>query len=363
MPRLSPTDCLAPAFGRVKLMLFQPFRLSTWLKMGFIGWLAGGLITLRSNVGVPARMPRGRVPGDPMEGINRVIRAIQAHNIIPVLITVGILVVALVLIHLYLFCRFRFVLFDSVVSTEAVIERGWYKYSPQANRYFVFWFFYRLITWTAFALVIGVPVWRAYKSGVFQGENPVGALVALALTVGFATFSLAIVFSIVSTLLTDFILPLMALDDLSFENAWSAIRDLVAAEPGSWAGYMGLKLLLALATGISLSIAAVFLILAAIVVLVIPVGLLVGIGVMVVKSAGSAGLVIGGVLIAAAITLTVATIIAMIMLVIAPVSVFFSAYALYFFGGRYPKLGALLWPSTPSGLTPQSLPTGAAVVR
>jgi hypothetical protein len=33
------------------------------------------------------------------------------------------------------------------------------------------------------------------------------------------------------------------------------------------------------------------------------------------------------------------------LILTAPISVFFTSYALYFFGGRYPKLAALLWPS------------------
>jgi hypothetical protein len=42
----------------------------------------------------------------------------------------------------------------------------------------------------------------------------------------------------------------------------------------------------------------------------------------------------------------------------APNAVFFTAYSLYFFGGRYPKLGGMLWPET----TPPVLPPPAATV-
>lgn len=365
MPRLSPTDCVGPAFGRVKLMLFQPFRISTWLKMGFIGWLAGGFITMRIGFRgpvMPLQFPRERLPRDPVEEINRLIRAVQAHeNFVALLIALAIIGLVLGVVFLYLFCRFRFILFDSVLSARAAVGRGWRGYSPQANRYFGFWFVYALVKWGTLGVVVGLPLWRAYKNGLFQGANPVGAIVGLVATVGFALFSLAIVFSIVSTLLTDFILPLMALDDLSFAAAWSAVRELVAAEPGSWAGYMGLKLVLALATGIGVSIASVFLVLALLVVLVIPVGLLGGIGVVLMKTAGPAGLAMGGFLIGVAVLFVIAAVISLVLFVIAPVSVFFSAYALYFFGGRYPKLGALLWPQTPSGLTPQPLPTGTVM--
>jgi hypothetical protein len=39
----------------------------------------------------------------------------------------------------------------------------------------------------------------------------------------------------------------------------------------------------------------------------------------------------------------------------APVVVFFEAYRLYFFAGRYPRLEALLWPAQPAPPTPEPL--------
>jgi hypothetical protein len=43
MNRLSAIDAFGPAFARVRAMLFRPFRLGTWLKMGLIGLLGGGM--------------------------------------------------------------------------------------------------------------------------------------------------------------------------------------------------------------------------------------------------------------------------------------------------------------------------------
>ena len=59
MPRLSAIDSVNPALARVKWMLL-PFRLTTWLKVGLIGWLAGEAIS--SSGGVNYRFP-GSLPG------------------------------------------------------------------------------------------------------------------------------------------------------------------------------------------------------------------------------------------------------------------------------------------------------------
>jgi hypothetical protein len=45
------------------------------------------------------------------------------------------------------------------------------------------------------------------------------------------------------------------------------------------------------------------------------------------------------------------------LILTAPISVFFTSYALYFFGGRYPRLAALLWPQQPPAAEPQMVGT------
>src|SRR5262249_22281615 len=75
----------------------------------------------------------------------------------------------------------------------------------------------------------------------------------------------------------------------------------------------------------------------------IPVGLMVALGMLLKSSVTAVALVVfflAGMVAAAGIA-------CLYMLLIAPLSVFFASFAFYFFGGRYPKLGALLLPQTP----------------
>lgn len=358
MNRLSAVDAVSPAMARVGTMLFHPFRLSTWLKIGFIGMLGGGVARFSGNLNfrgpmVPPDIHRGNLPDDPLGEIQRAIHSIHladylaayAHIIVAVVIT--ILVVAL--IFLYLFCRFRFVLFDSVISGQAVVGRGWRLYASQANRYFGFWLAFRLVNWATVALIIGLPLWHAYKNGAFSGDDSLIAFFKIIASIALGAVMAGIIFAIISTLMKDFIMPIMALDNFTLGDSWSALWRVIASEPGAWAGYIGMKLLLTIVGAIALGIATLIAVLPAILVLGLPVGFLIAMGIVSLKATGmalaTALFILAGVLVAGGILFVT-------MFLSAPFTVFFASYAFYFFGGRYPKLGALLWPQPTPPLAP-----------
>jgi hypothetical protein len=86
---------------------------------------------------------------------------------------------------------------------------------------------------------------------------------------------------------------------------------------------------------------------------------------VVLKDAGPGGMVVGIILAVFGVFVAAALLLLIIMLATAPVAVFLTSYSFYFFGGRYPRLGALLWPqpaapvAPPPGVPPPPLP-GAA---
>ncbi|HJX84023.1 MAG TPA: hypothetical protein VJ723_06745, partial [Candidatus Angelobacter sp.] len=295
---------------------------------------------------------RGEVPGDFGRKTSEAISNFHMHigNYVWIIVCVVLLFVAVSLIFLYLFSRFRFILFDTVINKQAIIRRGWHQYGSQAGRYFVFWIVYTLLSWAALGVIVGVPLWHAYKSGAFHGDNALWSLLALIGSVILGLFLFALVSAIVRTFAQDFLVPLMALDDLGIGDGWSAIRQMVTREPGAWAGYLGIKLLLSIAAGIALSIVLLITGLFLCLILAIPVVVVVLVGVALMK-AGTAGVVIAVVLFILAGLACLACLFCLTLTATAPVVVFFEAYSLYFFGGRYPRLGALLWPVVP---TPQT---------
>ncbi|HZU31139.1 MAG TPA: hypothetical protein VFB79_08500 [Candidatus Angelobacter sp.] len=353
MNRLSAIDAFSPAFTRVSTMLFQPFRLSTWLKMGFIGLLGGGLATANMNFrGGAPQFPRGQFSNDPMAELGRIVRSIHLADYLHLIMTIFVIVFVVALILLYFSCRFRFILFDSIISGQPNIGRGWSRYGSQANRYFGFWLVFRLVNWAVMFFIIGLPLWHAYQNGIFSGDNSMIEFLKILASIALSVLAAGIIFAVISTLVKDFVMPIMALDDYSLGDAWSALWRVVSSEPGAWAAYLGLKVVCAIATGIGLAIVGILTILPALLIIGVPGGLFVLLAVLAYKLGGlTAGMVVGciaGLIIAAGIF-------CWICILTAPVSVFFASYAFYFFGGRYPKLGALLWPqSTPPA--PQPIP-------
>lgn len=357
MNRLSAIDAFAPAFARVRAMLFSPFRLGAWLKMGLIGLLGGGAVVSGSGANfrtpvIPHNVPHGDLPPN-ADDILRAIRSIHLADYFHVFVIVIAVIAVFALVFLYLFCRFRFILFDSVVTGQPDIGRGWRKYESQANRYFGFWLAFRLVTWGALVLIVGVPLWKAYKSGLFSGDNSLPMFFAIIASVALGALVVSIAFAIVSTLAKDFVMPVLALDDLSIGDAWSAVWRVAASEPGAWAAYMGMKVLCAIGSSIALSIAFVIAVLPALIVIGIPVAILVALGVVAFKAIGA---VVGIIICCIAVLLAAAGFVCLLLILTAPVSVFFTSYALYFFGGRYPKLAALLSPQPiPPAPQPQTM--------
>jgi hypothetical protein len=84
----------------------------------------------------PSNVPHGDLPPN-AEDFLRAIRSIHLADYFHVILIVIAVIAVLALIFLYLFCRFRFILFDTVVTGQPAIGRGWQKYESQANRFSV----------------------------------------------------------------------------------------------------------------------------------------------------------------------------------------------------------------------------------
>jgi hypothetical protein len=188
---------------------------------------------------------------------------------------------------------------------------------------------------------------------MFSGDNSLPALLAAFAPIGLGLILASAVFAVASTLAKDFVMPVLALDDFTLGDAWSAVWRVVVSEPGAWAAYMALKLLSAFFAGIAFAIGFVIAMIPAGIVVGIPAAILIVLGIVVLKM----GSLLGGIILCGIAALLLAlAFFCVFLLLTAPISVFFASYALYFFGGRYPKLAALLWPQpTPPAPQPQTL--------
>ena len=155
---------------------------------------------------------------------------------------------------------------------------------------------------------------------------------------------------VVQLLGKDFLVPVMALEDVDFADGWSILLSLLRPEPGAFAVYLLLKVVLGITAAILFGIVAL-----------IPILIVVAPAALVVLAAHSAGMVWSVTTISLAVicgSVLFALLIYLISLVCVPAVVFFPAYAIHFFAGHYSKLDAILHPAPPvnSAVAPDPLP-------
>jgi hypothetical protein len=245
------------------------------------------------------------------------------------------------LLLIYISSRMRFVLFDSVLRQECRIREYWGQRGTEAFRYFVFQILFVLGTGLAMLVFVGIPVMLAAALGWLT--NPREHLLPLILGgIGVGLLFLAGIAAVITiqVLVKDFVVPQMALEHATVREGWNRLWVMISEEKLGYAGYLGMKLVLALAAAVGLGILTfiVFLI------LLIPVG---GVGIIAVLGGAAAGLSWNPVTIAIAIvlgTLIFLCFMFLAALISVPATVFFPAYSIHFFAERYPALHAVLHP-------------------
>lgn len=331
---ITAVDSISLALEHTQQQLFKPFRIGHWTKLAFVGLLAGELgssgFNTSNNFSRHTATPHPHFP------------ASLGPDAALVIALVGLGIVAALaigIILMYVGSVMRFILFDSVVTKECHIRWGWRRRLGAGWRYFAWKLAYILISLAALVIVIGVPVLYAFTSGWYK--DPKEHLPGLVLG-GFAIFLLVFAFFVVTAvvlvLTKDFVVPQMALEDIGVMEGWGRLWAMMQAEKGAYTAYIAMKIVLAIVAGALIAIAALILGL----IYVIPT---VALSIVAVLSGRAAGMTWN------AHTITLAVIIACILLagflylvslISVPAIVFFPAYSIYFFAGRYPRLNAAL---------------------
>jgi hypothetical protein len=183
---------------------------------------------------------------------------------------------------------------------------------------------FMLLSFATVAILIGTPVTFAWGLGWFAHPSEH----VLGLVAGGILLSVVVGFAVVHVMTKDFVVPQMALENISAFEGWRRLWLWLKAEKGGYAAYIGMKIGLAIGAGIALTIISLIVI----VILLIPIG---GLGVMIWMSVKTAGA-----------TWSVYTI------TLAAAAVFFPAYSIYFLAARYPALADLLSPRLPDPVAP-----------
>ena len=346
---VSALDCVQPALQHAREQLFTRFRFGQWSRLALVGILAAELHVGGCNFGNFG----GNWPRIPHKHQNEFLQSRVPHWLAPFnhanisehigpfigLIVVGIFAAfVLGFVFLYISSVFRFILFDSVLRRQCSIGEGWGKWRRAGGRFFLWQIVFQIAAWLFLLVLVGVPLALALVAGwATDLRQHVGRLIVGVILLGglFGVFVLAA--AVVQVLAKDFLVPIMALEDLDFADGWHRLLAMIRPEMGRYAVYLLLKLVLSIAAailfGIIAIIPALFVVLPAVVAVLA--GRAAGMGWSV--TTVSLAIIFG--------TLLLLLLIYLIALVSVPATVFFPAYALHFLAARYPSLDALLHPA------------------
>ena len=339
---ISAIDSISPAFHHTKQQLLQPFRWGQWARLALVGLLAGELNSGGCNTNF-------QVPTTRTGGSNHLLSLPSLPPMNPVLLAglIAVLVIAglvLMLLLMYVNSVFRFILFDSVVAKYCEIRRYWTRRQGPGFRLFLFQLVLSVVMLVCLTILIGIPAALVLAAGWWnQPSQHMVPLILGGMVLFFIFLALMVCWLLVHVFTKDFVVPQMALEDVSALEAWRRLLPMLKNEKGGYAGYVGMKVVMALGAAVVIGIVASIVIL----IILIPFA---GLGALAVFGGKAAGLkwtlytitlaiVIGSVLLA--------IIIYAVSLVSVPAVVFFPAYSIYFLAARYPQLDALLHPLPP----------------
>lgn len=344
---ISAIDSIGPAFQHTKEQLLRPFRWGQWARLALVGMLAGELNSgggCNTNFQVPTRGGGSQhflaLPSLPSGHAGLYLA------LIAVLLITGFV---LWLFLIYVSSVFRFILFDSVLAKYCEIRRYWTRRQGPGFRLFLWQLALFLVAITGLTILIGVPAIIAFAAGWLQQPHQhMVPLILGGMVLFFVVMALIVCWLLVYVLTKDFVVPQMALEDLSALEGWRRLWPMLQGEVGGYAGYVGMKIVMAIGAAVVIGIVATIIIL----IILIPVG---GVSAVVVLGGIAAGLKWNVYTITLAIVLgsiLLALLIYTVALVSVPAIVFFPAYSIYFFAARYPQLDRLLHPIAPIAESP-----------
>jgi hypothetical protein len=338
---VSAVDCVQPAIQHTREQLFSRFRIGQWSRLALVGILAAEMHAGGCNFG-----NFGQLLSQPPKRSNEFLAAPFPHldpariaQFAGLIAAVILLAIVMFFVFLYISSVFRFILFESVLRRECSIGEGWQRWHRTGRRYFLWQLVYVISTWMVLGLLIGIPVLFALTAGWFKDfkHHIAGMIGGVILLVG-VILIVSLAAAIVQVLAKDFLVPIMALENLDFADGWSRLFALMRGEPGKYAIYLLMKVVLSIAAAILFSIIAI-----------IPALVVIVPSVLIVLAAKAAGMGWSPATVSLLIifgTMVFALLIYLVALVSVPATVFFPAYAMYFFASRYPNLGALLNPAS-----------------
>jgi hypothetical protein len=347
MRPLSATEAITPAIERAKSIL-SPFSLGLWIKLGLVGILA----ELSSQLPFPPMGGGGAGAHNPTHSgtttITPELGILAGVITLGVILVVGVIFFILGLLLLYFGSRLQLVLMDLVATRTTLVSPAWQRTGPRTWRWIGLKVLTIVLAFLFVGLITAAPLIYFIRS-MPRGMQPPNGIppASIALFVLSVIFAACILLAVL-WIIRDFVMPFILFDDATIGDAVRDAIEIIRNEPGPVLFYLFMKLVL----GIVLAIAAELFIGIATVIAAIPLGVIGAILYAAVHNAGSGGIAVMYAGLGLLALILVAAIVCIVLCVCAAVLIFNQAFALYFLGGRYPRLGAILEPTPPAGYYP-----------
>ena len=312
--------------------------MAQWAKLALVGFLAGELSSGGCNTGNSFQMP-------PHGGAQRFLD-LGLPNIDPTVLAAliaSLIVIGSVLLILFLYVGsvMRFILFDSVIAKQCEIWSGWSRRQGPGLRYFLWQILLMLAFMVGLTILIGVPAAFAFVVGwLREPRQHILPLILSGMLLFFVLLAFFVAWLLVHVFTKDFVVPQMALENIGAVEGWRRLLPRLRAEKGGYAGYIAMKIVMALGAAVVIGIITFIVLL----ILLIPVG---GFGIVAVIAGKAAGLTWNLYTITLAVVagcVVLAVLLYVMALISVPAIVFFPAYSIHFFAARYAALDALLHP-------------------
>ena len=342
---ITAADSITLAVEHTRQQLFKPFRIAQWTKLAFVGLLAGELGANgcnRSAFQFPSHPGGAPSTGNPGSlGLDPALLAALAGLMAAAIIAA----LAIGIILMYVGSVMRFVLFDSIIARECHIRWSWSRRLGPGWRYFVWKLLYILLAMAGIAVLVGIPVALAFAKGwLREPKEHLPALVSGGIILFLVFLIFVVATAVIFVLTKDFVVPQMALENVDAIEGWRRLWPMMRAEKGAYAAYVVMKIVLALVASILIGIATLILGL----IIVLP---SIALGLLAVLTGKAAGLTWNAQTIALAAVIgcfLLAIFLYLVSLISVPAIVFFPAFSMYFFAARYPRLSAVLYPTSPA---------------
>jgi hypothetical protein len=345
VPVLSATECVTPAFRHTTQQMFRPFRFSFWLRIAVLGLFTGEFAGEGFHGNFPGSFP-GHAGNMGHAGTHAPFpwhpEWFTLAHIVPAVIIFALFMIALTLIFLYISSTLRFVLFDAVLHGDARIGEGWRKWRETGRRYLVWQLLLALAGWGLLISCLIVPLLMLFPNHIGFWHIDAQAIIVLAIGF-FAMMVLGFVMAIATILAKDFVVPIMALEGVGWQEGWRRYLDIARGHASEYVIYFLMKIVLRIVAGIGHGIITFFvaLLFAIPVAIAAIVGVSIGVGAtMVVKALLITMAIVAGLLL-------LAVFVAISAFTGVPIAFFFPAYSIYFFAGRYAPLGRIVFPAPP----------------